>query len=76
MNRKRLAITAAVIGAIAYPAWTGSWWAWESLRKDSGLPSRKTGARLLLHRHHHTWGRVIPNYTGAIAPHEAGFMWY
>jgi hypothetical protein len=28
MNRKRLAITAAVIGAIAYPAWTGSFWHW------------------------------------------------
>jgi len=26
MNRNRLAITAAVIGAIAYPAWTGSSW--------------------------------------------------
>ncbi|MGB6177362.1 MAG: hypothetical protein WBF43_13740 [Methylocella sp.] len=34
MNRKRLAITAAVIGAIAYPLWTGSWSVWGSVRDD------------------------------------------
>lgn len=28
MNRNRLAITAAVIGTIAYPAWSESFWHW------------------------------------------------
>jgi hypothetical protein len=34
LNRKRLAITAAVIGAIAYPVWTRSWTAWGSVISD------------------------------------------